>query len=524
MSDMDKEVLLDMTAPKPKFTVVNTKKPSAISDGDKKAQNEISALHESGEPFTPTKSDTGSREREGSFSDNSGTPPLAPRTNPVPLITPRYQKKSRTNRKMEITDTTPERHTPHSALHDQRTETLTITNGPQSYEQTMHFHTYDVYKHGKHHIYSRSVGYSSDGDLVMTREDVSEPSDVDMGIVRKTTELSDPTVLDPRARRPLTDSEAASKKPKHLNRPRFKKYPGLHAPRNRKLRNRLHNDFFSFGIGREILEKARQYREENGDDDDVELPPSFADLPQEVLDTFDLEGEEQEKAMERLGIAPRIYNKTAPVVALDVDSADYRFHLLNSRLRGELQHAFSSDFLSAEIEDLEANFVQFIKDGPSEESLCFYFKDGYGRLVCHGVATYYQLVSSSKMSEDGNHKYTFVAFPKSKKKSAKEINLPHVPLIRVLRGKSRNLPGKHILSADNTPVQAPQDPESQPMSPLDLGTSTGEGQFPFHAYNDTVQHTVGGKLVETVTLETYVPKLKLDLNDFPSLAGENETV
>lgn len=50
---------------------------------------------------------------------------------------------------------------------------MTITNGPLEYDQVVHFHTYDVYKQGKHHIHSRSVGYSSEGDFVMTREDYS---------------------------------------------------------------------------------------------------------------------------------------------------------------------------------------------------------------------------------------------------------------------------------------------------------------------------------------------------------------
>ncbi|EPY22793.1 hypothetical protein STCU_08126 [Strigomonas culicis] len=359
---------------------------------------------------------------------------------------------------MEITDNFESHVTPAEALREQTTENLTIQNGHMSYDQEMHFHTYDVYRHGKHKIVSRSVGYSSEGDLVVNREDISEPSDVDMGFNRKVTTLCDATVLDPRARRPLTDTELGSHRKIKINRPRYKKYPGIHAPRNKKLRNRLLNDHFASEMGREILAQARAQRAKDGVlADSPAVAPTFADLPPEVLAAFDLEGEAQERAMERLGVAPTVHRRhEASSAPVDVDAPEYRFHLLNTRLRGELQHALNSEYLTKQIEDLEALFVEYIQRGPTEESLVFHFRDGYGRLVCHGVATYYQLVSESRLSADGSVKHTYVCLPRSKKTRVRTTTLPHLPLLHLLYSKKKLLPQKHSLSVNNTPQQVPQ--------------------------------------------------------------------
>lgn len=414
--------------------------------------------------------------------------PAALRTTPVPLITPRYQRKSRAHRGMQLTDSFPGHSANAGQLRSQHgTESLTVTNGPQQYQQEMHFHTYEVYRHGSRQIHSRSVGYSSDGDLVMTREDYSEPSDVDNGVTRLRTVISNPTVLDPTARRPLTDSELNSKKKLHLRRPRYKKYPGVYAPRNKRIRNRLMNDYFVGKQAMQLLNAARERREEGIDDD---TPPpkkkSFQDLPSSVLKAFDLADEAQERELKRLG-AMRDANAGHAQPSKDPDSAEGRFQKLNLRLRGELQHALGSEFLSQQIEDLEVCFSEFIDRGPTPESLVFHFRDGYGRLVCHGVAAFYQLVSESRSAGDGSLKLTYVSFPKSKKAGSRELRLPYASLTHVLRGSRSSIPARHPLSANTTPLQGPQPSPAQaaatasqrlgepselePMSPLDLDAS-----------------------------------------------------
>ncbi|TPP50372.1 R3H-associated N-terminal domain family protein [Leishmania donovani] len=494
----------------------------------------------------------------------TNTPPLGPRTTAVPLITPRYQKKSRTARHMSVTDSFPTQQTPSGALQQEATERMTIQNGPMQYDQEMHFHTYDVYRHGKRQIHTRSVGYSSDGDLVMMREDYSEPSDVDNGFVLKRTEISDPAVLDPRARRPLTDKELHSKKKIHLNRPRYKKYPGIRAPKNRKVRNRLLNDFFAHELAREVLVKAQKWRTLNPDEPETSVGPSFADLPKAVMHAFDLEGEEQLLEFERLRVhpdmlGPQLRNVRAPP---DPDSPEGRFQGLNTRLRGELQHALNSEFLTQQIEDLEVHFSAFIKDGSkSPESLVFHFRDGYGRLICHGVAAYYQLVSESRTVMDGSGtKLTYVSLPKTRRQGVRAVNPPHVPLMLVLKRNRRNLPAKHSLSAQTTPQIAPTPDmvasppalglegdstskeagvdDAEVMSPLDLnapampnvraqptshsglvgrgkatnGHATGAQRIDSGGKNPTVFRTVHLKLPTADPLPFYIPMLRLTLS------------
>ncbi|KPI83879.1 hypothetical protein ABL78_7077 [Leptomonas seymouri] len=425
----------------------------------------------------PTSTPRVAQRSSSSSSTNSGigsTHPQAPRTAAVPLITPRYQKKSRTNRHMNVTDSFPEQQTPSGALRQETTEQMTVQNGPMQYGQEVHFHTYGVYRHGKHQIHTRSVGYSSDGDLIMTREDYSEPSDVDNSFIRKRTEISEPTVLDPRARRPLTDEEMGGKRKIHLNRPRYKKYPGIRIPKNRKVRNRLLNDYFAHELARDILAKAQQYRKNKAEEPVTTPGPSFTDLPKAIIRAFDLEGEEQLQEFARLHVhpdvvAPQVRNVRPPP---HPDSPEGRFQALNTRLRGELQHALNSEFLTQQIEDLEVHFSNFIKDGSTTpESLVFYFKDGYGRLICHGVAAYYLLVSKSHTVMDGSGvKLTYVSLPKTRKNGVRAVNAPQVPLFMVLRRNRRNLPAKHSLSVQTTPQMAPAaDPAPPPPLEIKLG-------------------------------------------------------
>ncbi|KAG5468228.1 hypothetical protein LSCM1_02205 [Leishmania martiniquensis] len=418
------------------------------------------------------------RQRSSSSSSSAqstaatSTPPLGPRTTAVPLITPRYQKKSRTAHQMNVTDSFPIQQTATEALRQEATERMTIQNGSMQYDQEVHFHTYDLYRHGKRQIHVRSVGYSSDGDLILMREDYSEPSDVDNSFVRKRTEISDPTVLDPRARRPLTDAEVKGNRKIHLNRPRYKKYPGIRAPKNRKVRNRLLNDYFAHELAKDILAKARKWRKVKPEESGTPVGPAFTDLPKAVMDAFDLEGEEQLLEFERLRIhpkmlAPPLRNVRAP---LDPDSPEARFQGLNTRLRGELQHALNSEFLTQQIEDLEVHFSAFVKSASkSPESLVFHFRDGYGRLICHGVAAYYLLVSESRTVMDGSGtKLTYVSLPKTRRRGVRAVNPPHVPLLLVLKRNRHHLPAKHSLSAQTTPHMAPTPATGAPPPALVL--------------------------------------------------------
>jgi hypothetical protein len=147
------------------------------------------------------------------------TPPIVP----VDLITPRYQRKTRTSRQMQVTDSSQARCAMSAALQQKTVETLSIRHAGAEYHELMRFRTYAVYRHGRHRVMSNSVGYSTDGDLVLVREDMSQKAVVDAlpgELEKRATSIVHAVCLNPTARRPLTDTEASE--PRKLNAPRFK--------------------------------------------------------------------------------------------------------------------------------------------------------------------------------------------------------------------------------------------------------------------------------------------------------------
>nr|CCC47602.1 conserved hypothetical protein [Trypanosoma vivax Y486] len=367
-------------------------------------------------------------------------------TSPMKQSRRRRHKKKRFHHYIEVTDSSAERVSPTMVFGQHTKEILTVHNGQHVYEEEMTFHPYELYKHGKRQIHTRFIGYSSSSDLVMTREAISETSDVDFALIRRSTQIDNVICLDPKAHRPSTAQEL--RKRLRLPANRYRKYPGIRAPKNRKERNRLLNDYFASEHASEIMAKYRQRQEEGKVTADLSPPirPVFANLPPVFYDIIDLDEDSQTLALEKYGV--RLYPLPASTTQ-DPDSAEARFQGLNNRLRGELLHALGSEFLYQQITDLESRFTAFIADGNSDELLVFKFRDGYGRLICHGVAAFYKLVSQSHQQGD-DIKTTTVSWPKSKKRSS--LTLPKGSLMSVLSGKHKNIP---YMSPQQTPQTTP---------------------------------------------------------------------
>lgn len=324
----------------------------------------------------------------------------------VPLITPRYQRRHRILRRMNVTDSTPSVQKTSSLLSNRTTECMTIQQGKLAYTEKVHFQTYDLFRHGKGKIHTRSVGYSEEGDLVMFREDLSEAAGDVQPAVRRTAMIYNATVLDPSAQAPTSPDSAP---PPHVSHRSKKKYPGIRVPRNKKIRNRLQNDFFASDEAKPILDQAREFekeeeRERGKNEDKFATKPIFCPLPHPLDLTFDVPDENGGSVAEKFWSPPQ----KPPPTPIDPNSPEARLQLLNTRLRAEVQRALSSEFLSQQMEDLEANFTLFICSGSSsttsdasstgnatKKSLVFNFQNGYSRLICHGIATYYGLVSQS---------------------------------------------------------------------------------------------------------------------------------
>lgn len=418
----------------------------------------------------------------------------------VPLITPRYQRRHRVVRRMNVTDSTPAVQKTSSLLHNRTTECMTIKQGPLEYTEKVHFQTYELFRHSKGRIHTRSVGYSEDGDFVMFREDLSQATDDVKAAVRRTAEIYNPTVLDPSAKAPsaVMDDASSSSMPSRQTK---KKYPGIRAPRNKKIRNRLCNDFFASDVAKPILDQAREYEKEEereAKEGMYSSKPIFCALPHPLDQGFDVQDAKDAKIAEKYWSQQR----KLPPSPVDPNSPEARLQLLNTRLRAEVQRALSSKFLSQQMEDLEANFILFISShnantnnhsstsGAAKKSLVFNFQNGYSRLICHGIATYYGLISQSVVinvapgsqhsspnilsstnamlpaqppssssiassrggrgndSTAATMKLTLVSFPQSSKKKRKVgknkpletsdtlLELPYIPLIQCLRPSS----------------------------------------------------------------------------------------
>ncbi|CUE71570.1 Hypothetical protein, putative [Bodo saltans] len=401
---------------------------------------------------------------------------------PVPLITPRYQRKTRTKNMMTIVsgdaattlssvgddDSSSSTRSPipsheefsappeappsppiaanrssvNEALRQRSEDTLQIKHGKVNYNERVQFHTYEMFRHGSRQVQSRSVGYSSDGDLVLYKDQYAMiVSDSEIAVAG--VSIDSAVCLNPAARRPLTDAEA-DLQPRYVKGSRFKKYPGVRAPKNRKIRNRLMNDHFATEISRKIYDACVDHA---GMDRDLEMEdltrPTFPKLSKQMRDLVVHVDEDKERhELERRGIYATPPLDAAPnPMLIDPNSGEYRFNQLNARLKDELKNALGSEFLTQQIIDLEAYFSEYVTHPPKDDQpMAFQFRDGYGRLVCHGVAAYYNLVSRS---QDGacadEKKTTLVSLPK---RSAKErrVELPSQSLLVTLQRRQGRSP------------------------------------------------------------------------------------
>lgn len=372
----------------------------------------------------------------------------------VPLSHPRYERKTRLNRAMAVTDTTSdsEGRSPGQMLHARAREALNVRQGPVTHQEQISYHAYACYRHGSKQVHTRSVGYSSEGDLVLEKREVAVTSDSEPNVLRRVHVAVDSSVcLNPKAKPtdPQTDGELDEKWQRRMN--KLKKYPGVKCPKNRKIRNRLENDHFARGLARQLYEASRA-------DSEADVPESqrpnddfIPQIPRHMRWLLDVDEDTQRREMHKLGLRMPGDDRTSKAPQHDAhhpDSGSFRFAQLSQKMRGDLHHAFTAtEFMPGFIADLDRQFIALIvaqAESPraSIELKC---QDGYGRLVVHGVAAYYKLQSRSENNAQGE-RVTVVALPK------KPLALPELKMSSYLNGEQPS----------PTAGVSPTSPEPQP--------------------------------------------------------------
>jgi hypothetical protein len=226
---------------------------------------------------------------------------------------------------------------------------------------------------------------------------------------------------------------------------RMKKYPGVNCPKNRKVRNRLMNDHFATEAARALYDAAGS--DEDPDGLKAPAPAAFKAVPKSLDWLVHTDEALQQERMALLGLDLGSFASVGggvkllkPAVVKPIDSAAFRFTQLQTRMKGELQHAMCTEYMPRFIDELEARFEALISadadaaivGAPTETEVeC---RDGYGRLITHGVAAFYKLNSQS--SDVNGRRLTIVTLPK------KRVPLPDQRLAPyLLRGNGTRSPG-----------------------------------------------------------------------------------
>lgn len=440
-------------------------------------------------PLAPKTPPAGPSSPALKVSPVSATPPV-PQAVDVPLIEPRFPRRARGYKEIRSTSggAALSEGSASDTLSWKSRETLTVRCGHREFQEPLDFHTYALFKNGRQ-VHARSVGYSSDGDLVLQREESTRvagrrsPTFGGSGSESTTPQLRPISVavtgsvcLNPQAKPPRahTDSELPSNGVSQYYKRR--KYPGVKCPKNRKTRNRLMNDHMATAAGRRVYDAAKE------DDEALEeltLPtPMFPNaIPSVYEHLVDCSERQQSEFLQLL----RLNNNAASLRPGDKDSANHRFQQLSQRLKGELSHAMTTDYMPTFLSELDEKFSKLISeakesdDAPSHVDIqC---RDGYGRLMTHGVAAYYKLISESRTLDNGE-RVTRVQLPKPAKKAKDNrctLGLPSMPLFKFLSSARARSPSPG--ADDEVPLPPPSSPP-KPVSSPPLKLASAEKKKP----------------------------------------------
>uniref|UniRef100_A0A6U7TB42 R3H-associated N-terminal domain-containing protein n=1 Tax=Eutreptiella gymnastica TaxID=73025 RepID=A0A6U7TB42_9EUGL len=255
--------------------------------------------------------------------------------------------------------------------------------------------TYAAFKHGSS-IHQRSVVYGAGNDVVM-HDEISSTSESEVeDKVRRVVQPLTPINMAGREQRPLFRQRLSAGEEEGVTVERMpsKKRAGV------RRRRRFANDYFL----EERLQHLQHHQPQNLDDAKAQwhalFAPSNPSAYQEIfededmadaIDPFlDISMEEEDRLLRKMCRRPPEPREDA----IDKDCPTVRFAQIPKELRLVLRRSVDSE----ELPSLQTDFVQYLSEaaeGSQPPPLEFHL-DGHGRLLCHAMAMYYNLISASE--------------------------------------------------------------------------------------------------------------------------------
>eukprot|EP00659_Diplonema_papillatum_P021386 gene21386-32890_t len=276
----------------------------------------------------------------------------------------------------------------------------------------MTFVPFALFKQGDK-VHTKSIGYHSDGDVVLIKEDISSNSDSEVKNPKKQRSASSSRLTTThRIEHTLNEDRIAKRG--------IRAMPGVAGPKGKSKHRRWRNQFF---IGEDFnrLDEAdlRPTRITKTDFQELfthRTPTAFSFHEEDGgLNTkwspfVEVTEEQQAKLLKQctpLSASQNNYKAGSPLTPTS------RWGRISKPLRAELVRLRNNR--DQFIEAVEERLLQYI--GAIDQShvdclepapLVLQFDDGYHRMLCHGIVTYYLLNSVSETDPDTDTRYTMV--------------------------------------------------------------------------------------------------------------------
>eukprot|EP01060_Flectonema_neradi_P026075 TRINITY_DN3492_c0_g1_i1.p1 TRINITY_DN3492_c0_g1~~TRINITY_DN3492_c0_g1_i1.p1 ORF type:complete len:387 (+),score=74.20 TRINITY_DN3492_c0_g1_i1:51-1211(+) len=271
------------------------------------------------------------------------------------------------------------------------------------------FVPYARYKHGNN-IHTKSVGYHSDGDQrgIVLKEEISSNSDSDTVTRRSTLATSKET--------PLNQAKVEAKG--------IQAFPGVRGPKGKAKNRRWTNLYF---LDDQIEENSGQDRAAKGKLSKQDFQELFTHRTPTEFEFHDETGSVHPKWTPFVEVTEaqqqQLLKKFDPVntqqtvsdfLTVDGRSCQSRWSRMSKPSRSELVRVKDTrdEFIKAVQDRLIEYIAKVNKDLEAllePKPLMLQFDDGYHRLLCHGIVTFYHLNSWSVTDEATDNRVTIVA-------------------------------------------------------------------------------------------------------------------